>query len=53
MNDFRKHYKITKNLYVNIFNKYASITATNKKSFISKNYNPFLKGSIITIILPF
>ena len=53
MKDFRKHLKITEKLRINIFNKYASITATGNKNFISKYYNPFLKSTIITIILPF
>jgi hypothetical protein len=53
MKDLRIHFSIFKKFYFGIYNKFAAETATPAKKFLTVRKNPFLKGYVIEIILPF
>lgn len=54
MKDFRIKFSVFKKVYVLVCNKYASETALgNQSKFLDVHKNPFLKGYVVNIVLPF
>ena len=54
MKDLRIKFSILKKIYVGVYTKYASETAVSKPvKFLDVHKNPFLKGYVVDIVLPF
>lgn len=54
MKDFRFKFSVFKKVYFLICNKYASETAVRQPAkFLDVHKNPFLKGYVVNIVLPF
>ena len=54
MKDLRIKFSVFKKVYFHIYNKYAGETAVQQPvKFLDVHKNPFLKGCVVNIVLPF